>query len=54
VCSECYSWRIAQPFMVAINAKRGYCWNVYRHSVLVIDGKIRACIDGKIGIENKA
>jgi hypothetical protein len=25
------------------------CWHVYRQSVLVIDGKIRVCIDGKTG-----
>jgi hypothetical protein len=31
--------RIVQPFKVAINAKGGYCWHVYRQSVLVIDGK---------------
>jgi hypothetical protein len=31
--------RIVQPFRVAINAKGGYCWHVYRKSVLVIDGK---------------
>jgi hypothetical protein len=28
-----------QPFRVAINAKGGDCWHVYRKSVLVIDGK---------------
>jgi hypothetical protein len=27
------------PFRVAINAKGGHCWHVYRQSVLVIDGK---------------
>jgi hypothetical protein len=26
---------------VAINAKGGYCWHVYRKSVLVIDGNNR-------------
>jgi hypothetical protein len=31
--------RIVQPFRVAINSKGGYCWHVYRKSVLVIDGK---------------
>jgi hypothetical protein len=31
--------RIVQPFRVSINAKGGYCWHVYRKSVLVIDGK---------------
>jgi hypothetical protein len=31
--------RIVQPFRVAINAKGGDCWHVYRKSVLVIDGK---------------
>jgi hypothetical protein len=31
--------RIVQPFKVAINAKGGDCWHVYRQSVLVIDGK---------------
>jgi hypothetical protein len=31
--------RLAQPFRVAINAKGGYCWHVYRQSMLVIDGK---------------
>ena len=49
----CYSWRIAQPFRVYINAKGGYCWHVYRKSVLVIDGKIRVCIDGKTGTNIK-
>jgi hypothetical protein len=28
-----------QPLRVSINAKGGYCWHVYRQSVLVIDGK---------------
>ena len=28
---------------------RTLCWHVYRQSVLVIDGKIRVCSDGKIG-----
>jgi hypothetical protein len=28
-----------QPFRVAINAKWGYFWHVYRKNVLVIDGK---------------
>jgi hypothetical protein len=28
-----------QHFKVAINAKGGDCWHVYRKSVLVIDGK---------------
>jgi hypothetical protein len=37
--SGCYSWRSKQPFRVSINAKGGYCWHVYRKSVLVIDGK---------------
>ena len=41
--------RIVHPFKVAINAKGGYCWHVYRKSVFVIDGKIRVWIDGKIG-----
>jgi hypothetical protein len=31
--------RIVQLFKVAINAKGGDCWHVYRQSVLVIDGK---------------
>jgi hypothetical protein len=31
--------RLAQPFRVAINAKGGYCWHVYRKSVLFIDNK---------------
>jgi hypothetical protein len=31
--------RIVHPFRVSINAKGGYCWHVYRQSVLVIDGK---------------
>jgi hypothetical protein len=31
--------RIVQSFRVAINAKGGDCWHVYRQSVLVIDGK---------------
>jgi DNA-binding beta-propeller fold protein YncE len=31
--------RIVQPFRVAINAKGGYCWHVYRNSVFVIDSK---------------
>jgi hypothetical protein len=31
--------RIVHPFKVAINAKGGDCWHVYRQSVLVIDGK---------------
>jgi hypothetical protein len=30
--------RIVQPFRVSINAKGGYCCNIYRKSVLVIDG----------------
>jgi hypothetical protein len=34
-----YLSRIVQPFRVAINAKGGDCWHVYRKSVLVIDGK---------------
>jgi hypothetical protein len=37
----------ATIYRVAINAKGGDCWHVYRQSVLVIDGKIRVCIDGK-------
>jgi hypothetical protein len=28
-----------QSFRVAINAKGGYCWHVYRQSVLIIYGK---------------
>jgi hypothetical protein len=28
-----------QPFRAVINAKGGYCWDVYRKSVLVIDEK---------------
>jgi hypothetical protein len=31
--------RTMQPFRVAINAKGGDFWHVYRESVLVIDGK---------------
>jgi hypothetical protein len=31
--------RLAQPLTVFINAKGGYCWHVYRKSVLVIDEK---------------
>jgi hypothetical protein len=31
--------RIVQSFRVAINAKEGDCWHVYRKSLLVIDGK---------------
>jgi hypothetical protein len=31
--------RTVQSFRVAINAKGGDCWHVYRQSVLVIDGK---------------
>jgi hypothetical protein len=31
--------RTVQSFRVSINAKGGYCWHVYRQSVLVIDGK---------------
>jgi hypothetical protein len=31
--------RIVHPFRVAINAKGGDCWNVYRKSVFFIDGK---------------
>jgi hypothetical protein len=31
--------RTVEPFRVAINAKGGDCWHVYRQSVLVIDGK---------------
>jgi hypothetical protein len=31
--------RIVYPFRVSINAKGGYCWHVYRKSVLAIDGK---------------
>ena len=31
--------RTVKSFKVSINAKGGYCWHVYRHSVLVIDGK---------------
>jgi hypothetical protein len=31
--------RIVKPFKVAINAKGGDCWHVYRQNVLVIDGK---------------
>jgi hypothetical protein len=31
--------RLAQLFRVAINAKGGDCWHVYKKSVLVIDGK---------------
>jgi hypothetical protein len=31
--------RLAQQFRVAINAKGGYCWHVYRKSMLLIDGK---------------
>jgi hypothetical protein len=30
---------IVQSFSVAINAKGGDCWHVYRNSGLVIDGK---------------
>jgi hypothetical protein len=37
--------RTMQSFRVAINAKGGYCWHVYRQSVLVIDGK-NNIIDG--------
>jgi hypothetical protein len=39
--------RTVQSFRVSINAKGGYCWHVYSQSVLVIDGKIKVCIDGK-------
>jgi hypothetical protein len=31
--------RIVHPFRVAINAKGGYFWHVYKKSVLFIDGK---------------
>jgi hypothetical protein len=31
--------RLAQSFRVAINAKGGDCWHVYKKSVLIIDGK---------------
>jgi hypothetical protein len=31
--------RLAHSFRVAINAKGGYSWHVYKKSVLVIDGK---------------
>jgi len=31
--------RTMWSFRVAINAKGGHCWHVYRQSVLVIDGK---------------
>jgi hypothetical protein len=31
--------RTMQSLRVAINEKGGYCWHVYRQSVLVIDGK---------------
>jgi hypothetical protein len=31
--------RLAQSFKVAINAKGGDCWHVYRLSMLFIDGK---------------
>jgi hypothetical protein len=31
--------RTEQPFRVSINAKGRDCWQVYRKSVLVIDGK---------------
>jgi hypothetical protein len=41
--------RTMHAFRVAINAKGEYCWHVYRQSVISIDGKIRVCIDGKIG-----
>jgi hypothetical protein len=47
VWSGCYSLRIVQPFRVSINAKGVDCWHVYRESLLVIDGNIRVCIDGK-------
>jgi hypothetical protein len=30
---------LAQPFKVAINAKGGDCWHVYKKSMLVIDDK---------------
>jgi hypothetical protein len=30
---------LVQPLRVSINSKGGYCWHVYRQSVLVIDGK---------------
>jgi hypothetical protein len=39
--------RIVQPFRVAINAKGGDCWHVYRKSVLVIDGKNNSNEDEK-------
>jgi hypothetical protein len=41
--------RLAQSFKVAINAKGGDCWHVYQEGVLVIDGNIRVCSDGKTG-----
>jgi hypothetical protein len=31
--------KIVEPFRVAINAKGGDCWHVYRKNVLFIDGK---------------
>jgi hypothetical protein len=37
--------RIVQPFRVAINAKGGDFWHVYRKSVLVIDGKTNSEIN---------
>jgi uncharacterized protein (DUF302 family) len=30
---------IVHPFRVAINAKGGDCWHVYKKTVLFIDGK---------------
>jgi hypothetical protein len=36
---ECYSWRIVQPSGLPSMPKGGYCWHVYRQSMLVIDGK---------------
>jgi hypothetical protein len=35
--------------MLVIDGKNNNDWHVYRQSVLVIDGKIRVCIDGKTG-----
>ena len=39
--------RTMQSFRVAITAKGGYCWHVYKLSVLAINGKIRVCNDDK-------
>jgi len=41
-----------QPFKVSINAKGGYCWHVYRKSVLVIDGKNKNTNEMFIGKNN--